>query len=102
MKKDTYEVENLARDDEVVATVHHLLDIGDIVPEVDVENVDVGGAEAFEAALHGEVERLDVVAGVVDLLLEGFIDAAEVVRVLQRNHEHTGQALAQLSNLPWS
>ena len=92
--RGTYEVEDLAGDDEVVETIHNLLDVSRVVPEVDVEEVDVVCAEALEALLNGEHERLDVVAGVVHLLLEGIITSTEVVRILR------GTGLAQRAHPP--
>ena len=82
--------------------VHHLLDVGDVVPEVDVEDVDVGRAEPLETALDGEHERLGVVAGVVDLLLEGVISPAEVVRVLQTAAVSFAAAIWCAGDEPWS
>ena len=64
-------------------TVHDLLDVGDVVPVVDIEDVDVGGAKALEAALDGEVEGLDVVPAVVDLLCDVRVCDVGVVRVLR-------------------
>ena len=63
--------------------VHDLLDVGDVVPVVDIEDVNVGRAKALEAALDGEVEGLDVVAAVVDLLGNRIIAGMRVVRVLR-------------------
>ena len=79
----THEVEDLARDDEVVEAVHDLFDVARIVPIVDVEKIDIVRAEALKALLDGEHERLDVVAGVVDLLFEGIVASTEVVGVLR-------------------
>ena len=64
--------------------VHDLLDVGDVVPVVDIEDVNVGRAKALEAALDGEVEGLDVVPAVVDLLGDGRVCDVGVVRVLRR------------------
>ena len=59
-------------------TINHLLDVGRVVPDVDVSR-----AETLEAVLHEELERLDVVSAIVNLLREGLIAKARVVGILQ-------------------
>ena len=62
--------------------VHDLLDVCSVVPVVDIENVEVGCAEALEARLDGEVQGLDVVTAVVDLLCNSGVSEMGVVGVL--------------------
>ena len=80
----TYEVEDLAGEDEVVETVHDLLDVGRVVPVVNVQDIDIVRAEALQAILHREHERLDVVARVVNLLFERIIAPTEIVGILRK------------------
>ena len=64
----TNQVKDLALSDEVVKTVHHLLDASSIVPPVHVEDVDVVCPQLPERILHRDVHGLEVVPGVVHLL----------------------------------
>ena len=80
----TYEIEDPAGDDEVVEAVHDLLDVGRVVPVVDVQNINIVRAEALQAVLHREHEGLDVIARVVDLLFESVIAPTEIVGILRR------------------
>ena len=74
----TYQIQNLARDDEIMQPVHHLLHGGVQVPVVEVQDVDVGRAELLERRFDGEVQRLGVVAYELAFLRDIFRGLLEV------------------------
>lgn len=79
----TYEIQDFSLSDEVVQTVHDLLDAGSVIPPMHIENVDVVCLEFLERRLHGDVQRLDVVPEILRLLLElGCFQTLVVRRVL--------------------
>ena len=80
----TYQIQNLARDDEIVQPVHHLLHGGVQVPVVEVQDVDIRRPQLLQARLNAELEALEVVADVVDALLQLRVSGPEVVGVLAR------------------
>lgn len=79
-----YEVKDLAGHDELMKVVHDLLDATSVIPPVNVQEVDVRGAQLLQRSLDGEMHRLGVVADVVDLGLDCGIDLLELRRVLHR------------------
>ena len=79
----TYEVKHLSERHERMQSIHDFFDRRCVVPEMDVENVDVSRTETLKAILHGELERLDVVPAIVNPLREGLIAQARVVGILQ-------------------
>ena len=80
----TYEVKHLSERHESMQSIHDFFDRRCVVPEMDVENVDVSRTETLKAILHGELERLDVVSAIVNLLRKGLIAKARVVGILQK------------------
>ena len=61
---------------EDVQAVHDLLDGGVVVPEMDVQDVNVGSAELLQRLVHGGVEGLEVVPAVERTLLDFLIGGA--------------------------
>ena len=80
----TYQIQDPARDDEIVQPVHHLLHGGVQVPVVEVQDVDIRRPQLLQARLNAELEALEVVADVVDALLQLRVSGPEVVGVLAR------------------
>lgn len=70
MTSGTHEVENLPLDYQVMKSVHHLLNAGRVIPPMDVENVDVVRTKLLQGRVNREGHRLQVVAGIVNLLAE--------------------------------
>lgn len=78
------EVEDLARRDKVMETVHDFLHAGGVVPPVNIENIDIAGAKLLERVLDREMQRLDIVTDISRLLLE--VVATFVVGRVLLNH----------------
>jgi hypothetical protein len=68
----------------VVQTVHNFLNRGMQVPVMDVKDVNIVGAKIFETTLDAKLHGFDVVAEVVDLLLDFIIASVRGVCVLVR------------------
>lgn len=76
------EVEDLAREDELVEAIHDLLDGRVPVPPMEVKDVDVRGVKFGGRRVEGDAHALDVVARLVGLDRD-ICDTLEVLRVLQ-------------------
>jgi hypothetical protein len=63
----TYEIQDLALDNEIMEAIHHLLDTGVPVPPMHVEDVDVCSAQFLKTGLHTDVQRFEIVSGIVHL-----------------------------------
>ena len=61
MDESTHEVENFALDHEVVESIHDLLNGRFEVPRVNIEYVDIGGAELLQAVLDAIPHRFETV-----------------------------------------
>ena len=77
-----YQVENLARQDKRVETVHYLLNARLIVPPMDVEDVDVGGTQPLQGAFNGKMHILGVIADEIGRMGNRWIKIFEFVCVL--------------------
>lgn len=77
-----YQIEHFSLLNERVEAIHHFLDGSLPVPPVDVENVDVRGSQLFQTCFYADMHRLDIVAGIEDLLLDGSLRADKICRVL--------------------
>lgn len=73
------EVQDLATLDDLVQTLHDLLDRRGVIPPVNVEDIDIVGLELEQRAFERVLERLFVVAGVVDL--DAFVSPVILVKV---------------------
>ena len=56
------QIENFALDDEVVETVHDLFDRGNVIPPMDVQNVDIGCTKVLQTFFDRKMQRFDMVA----------------------------------------
>ena len=80
----TYQIQDLARNDEIVQPIHDLLHRSVQVPVVQVQDVDVRRLQFLKTGLNTELEILEVVTNVVDALLQLRVSGPEVVGVLAR------------------
>jgi hypothetical protein len=83
----TYQIQDFALHDEIVQAIHHFLDPGRPVPPVEVQNVDVGGAQLLQAGFDADVHGLDAVSDIKHLLRDGVVSALVVGAVLRRDDE---------------
>lgn len=97
------EVEHLALRDERVQAVHDLFDAGHIVPPVEVEDVDVVGAQLLEGCLEGVVQGFGAATDVRGLLLPFGLVALIVARILGGGVQTLIHAEVDgLADAPWS
>jgi hypothetical protein len=78
----THEVQDLALDNEIVKAIHHLLDASVPIPPMHVEDVNVCGAQFLETGLHTDVQRFEVVSGIVHLLRDVILARLVVAGIL--------------------
>ena len=69
--------------DQIVKRVHDLLDRCRPIPPVYIQDVDVQRAQLFEGGLHGDVEGLCVISGVIYLVTDLVFAPLEVGCVLK-------------------
>lgn len=82
-EKIAHKVQDLALHDEVVQPIHDFLDASFPVPPMQVQNVDVCGAQLFETGFDADVHRFDVVPDIGYPPRDVFIAGLEVAGVLQ-------------------
>ena len=77
-------IQDLAFHNQIVKTIHDLLDATCIVPEMDIKQIDVGGSQLLERILNGDVHGLDTVTRVENLLFDRFVVGVEmrIARIL--------------------
>jgi hypothetical protein len=78
----TYEIYDLALQNEGVEGFHYFLDARVPVPPVEEQQVDVGRTQFFEGCFDGHVQRFRVVACIEDFLLNRTVAAFVVCSVL--------------------
>ena len=81
-REQTYEIQHLPSHHKGVEGAHHLFDAGAEIPEMDVQEIDVGGAKLMKRCVYGEVHRFCAVACVKRFLSDGVVPSFEVCRVL--------------------
>ena len=78
-----HQIEYLTLYDEVVETIHHLLDRGIVVPPMNVEKVNIVGAELLQACVDAEVHTLGIIPVIVHLLYDLRVVSLEQCGVLR-------------------
>lgn len=68
--------------DEVVKTIHNLLNTGRVVPPVDIEDVDIIGPKFLQRSFDGYMHGFDAIAIIVGLLQDTGCASLEVGSVL--------------------
>jgi len=81
----TYQIEDLARQDERVETVHYLLNARLTVPPMDVEDIDVGSTQPLQGAFNGKMHILGVIADEIGRMGNCWIKIFEFVCVLVKS-----------------
>ena len=81
---ETHEVDDLPSLHQRVKGLHHLGNGGSIVPVMDVEQVDIVGAQPLERGLQANVQGFGVVARIEDLLVNGGVQLGAAATVLER------------------
>jgi hypothetical protein len=66
--KAGYQIKHFSLDDQVMKSVHDLLDRGGPIPPVHVQDIDVRGAQFLEGCLNGDVEGLCMIPRVIHLV----------------------------------
>ena len=64
--------------------VHDFLDAGGIIPPVEIEDVDVAGAQPLERLFDRDVQRLGVVSGVGSLDLDPVVSSPGIGSILMK------------------
>lgn len=63
-------------------SVHDLLDAGVIIPEMNIEDIDVRGSQLLKAGVNTNMHGLDIVASILNLLLDSLVSANIIYAVL--------------------
>lgn len=80
----TDQMKDLPRSNQMMQTPHQLLHAGVPVVPMNIQNVDIGGPEALEGGLDGDVHGFRAVARVLDFLRDGGVGALPWGGVLGR------------------
>lgn len=77
-----YQVKHFPLHNQVMQSIHDFLNTCFIIPPMNIQDINIVGPELLQACVDTEVERLDVVADVVDLLLNVILSTLIVGRIL--------------------
>ena len=86
--KAGYQIKHFSLDDEIMKSVHDLLDRGGPIPPVHVQDIDVRGAKFLEGCLDGDVEGLCMTPGVIHLVGDFVLSPLEVGCILKMTSAH--------------
>lgn len=80
----TYKIDNFSRQNQSMQSTHHFFDAGVPIPPMDVEKVNVGGAQFLEGFFDRDMHGLGVVSDIHNLLLDRIITILIRSRVLEK------------------
>jgi hypothetical protein len=63
-------------------SVHDLLDASVEIPEMDIQDIDVRGSQLFKAGIDTNMHGLDIVAGIMNLLLDSLVSLNIIYAIL--------------------
>jgi hypothetical protein len=66
-----------------VQTIHDLWNRSTVIPEVNIENVNVGGTKLLETLCNADMQILCTISNAVDLQLDSWVIGLVVDRVLR-------------------
>ena len=83
----TDQVKDFALYHQVIEPIHDLFNTGQVIPEVNIEYVNIACPELLQARFNSIVHAFEVVADIADLLIDIRRTAFEVKRVFSGNYK---------------